>query len=273
MYPTRSYGKSTYLSSRTAEITLDTFTLDASRLPVGWSRLCHFSFTLVNQLDSKKSIAKSTKGTVLFNENQSELGFKSFVPASELYDRTAGYLVSNMCIIEAKVATPIVKIEDPGTEISSKKESNRKEPSNVNSGQAQVFSALPIPKTISSEQVAALQDTPASEPFGTKVATPIVIIEDPGTEIASKKESNREEPSNVNSGQAQVFSAAPKTISSEQVADLQGTPAFEPFCTMATNDDPAGPSVVEKLGWSLHHPITYRIQGFRAHRSTFCSTA
>ncbi|XP_062014275.1 ubiquitin C-terminal hydrolase 13-like [Rosa rugosa] len=123
---------------------------DASGLPVGWSRLAHSSFTLVNQLDSKKSIAKSTKGTVLFNENQCELGFKSFVPASELYDRIAGYLMSNMCIIKAKVAT--------------------------------------------------LQDTPASEPFCTTVATPIVRIEDPGTEIASKKESNREEPSNVNSG-------------------------------------------------------------------------
>ncbi|PRQ32089.1 hypothetical protein RchiOBHm_Chr5g0042501 [Rosa chinensis] len=126
-------------------------------------------------------------GTVLFNENRSELGFKSFVPASELYDRTAGYLMSNMCIIKAKVA--------------------------------------------------ALQDTPASEPFCTKVATPVVIIEDPGTEISSKKESNREQPSKVNSGQAQVFSAAPKTISSEQVADLQDTPDFEPICTKATHDD------------------------------------
>ncbi|KAM5575099.1 hypothetical protein ABKV19_014172 [Rosa sericea] len=168
---------------------------DASGLPVGWSRLAHFSFTLVNQLDGKKSITKSTKGTVLFNENQSELGFKSFVPASELYDWTAGYLVSNKCIIKAKVATPIVKIQDPGTEIPSKKESNRKVPSNVNSGQAQVFSALP------------------------------------------------------------------KTISSEQVADLQDTTASEPFCTKATNDDTAGSSVVEKLGGVLTTPSLIEFRG------------
>ncbi|PRQ20737.1 putative ubiquitinyl hydrolase 1 [Rosa chinensis] len=233
---------------------------DASGLPAGWSRLAHFSFTLVNQLDGKKSITKSTKGTVLFNEYQSELGFKPFVPASELYDWTAGYLVSNKCIIKAKVASPIVKIEDPGTENTSKKESNRKEPSNVNSGQAQVFSAFP--KT----QVAALHDTPTSEPFCTKVTTPTDIVEDLGTGTSSEKKSNREEPSNVNS--AQVFSAAPKTISSEQVADLQDTTASEPFCIKATNDGKAGPSVVEKLGgvFTSHHPIAYRIQGFRAHR-------
>ncbi|XP_062028486.1 uncharacterized protein LOC133744383 [Rosa rugosa] len=232
---------------------------DASGLPVGWSRLAHFSFTLVNQLDGKKSITKSTKGTVLFNENQSELGFKSFVPASELYDWTAGYLVSNKCIIKAKVATPIVKIQDPGTDISSKKESNRKASSNVNSGQAQVFSALP--KTISSEQMAALQDTPASEPFCTQAATPTIIIEDPGTEISSKKECNREEPSNVKSGQAQVFSAAAKTISSEQVADFQDTTASEPFCTKATNDHTAGPSVVDKLGGVFATPSLIEFRG------------
>lgn len=75
-----------------------------------------------------------------FNENQNEWGIKSFMRLSDLYDRRAGYLVNDLCIVEAKVDVPI-KIENQGNYIyaiveSSKKESKRQIPLNVNSVQS-----------------------------------------------------------------------------------------------------------------------------------------
>ncbi|XP_020413679.1 uncharacterized protein LOC109947587 [Prunus persica] len=122
---------------------------------------------MVNQLDTKKSIAKPAKGTVrlVFKKGSSEWGFRSFMPCSELYDCSAGYLVNDICIVEAKVHIPI-KSQDHGPGVSAtirssiKKEQKWLEPSNVNS--VQVPDSLVAPKTPCSELVPALQDTPGS---------------------------------------------------------------------------------------------------------------
>lgn len=39
-----------------------------------------------------------------FNARESDWGFTSFMPLSELYDPTRGYLVNDTCIVEAEVA-------------------------------------------------------------------------------------------------------------------------------------------------------------------------
>ena len=39
-----------------------------------------------------------------FNSRESDWGFTSFMPLSELYDPTRGYLLNDKCIVEADVA-------------------------------------------------------------------------------------------------------------------------------------------------------------------------
>ncbi|KAI5342765.1 hypothetical protein L3X38_010641 [Prunus dulcis] len=108
---------------------------DVSTLPPGWTTCAHFRLTMVNQLDTNKSIAKPAKGTVrlVFKKGSSEWGFRSFMPCSELYDCSA---------------------------VLNKKEQKWLEPSNVNS--VQVPDSLVAPKTPCSELVPDLQDTPGS---------------------------------------------------------------------------------------------------------------
>ncbi|KAM5585435.1 MATH domain and coiled-coil domain-containing protein [Rosa sericea] len=75
---------------------------DARALPLGWSRYAKFSLTLVDQLQCSKSITKEI--VHVFNACERDCGFKSLVPLSQFYDHGNGYIVNDICIIEAKVA-------------------------------------------------------------------------------------------------------------------------------------------------------------------------
>ncbi|KAL8538971.1 hypothetical protein ACS0TY_000829 [Phlomoides rotata] len=75
---------------------------DSSALPYGWSRYAQFSVSVINQIHSKFTIRKDTQHQ--FNSRESDWGFTSFMPLSELYDPGRGYLVNDTCIIEADVA-------------------------------------------------------------------------------------------------------------------------------------------------------------------------
>ncbi|XP_077245220.1 ubiquitin C-terminal hydrolase 12-like isoform X1 [Tasmannia lanceolata] len=75
---------------------------DSSSLPYGWSRYAQFSLAVVNQIHNKYTVRKDTQHQ--FNVRESDWGFTSFMPLSELYDPAKGYLVNDTCIIEADVA-------------------------------------------------------------------------------------------------------------------------------------------------------------------------
>ncbi|XP_042046218.1 ubiquitin C-terminal hydrolase 12-like isoform X1 [Salvia splendens] len=75
---------------------------DSSALPYGWSRYAQFSLSVINQIHSKFTIRKDTQHQ--FNSRESDWGFTSFMPLSDLYDPGRGYLVNDICIIEADVA-------------------------------------------------------------------------------------------------------------------------------------------------------------------------
>ncbi|XP_042049768.1 ubiquitin C-terminal hydrolase 12-like isoform X2 [Salvia splendens] len=75
---------------------------DSSALPYGWSRYAQFSLSVINQIHSKFTIRKDTQHQ--FNSRESDWGFTSFMPLSDLYDPGRGYLVNDTCIIEADVA-------------------------------------------------------------------------------------------------------------------------------------------------------------------------
>ncbi|XP_021973074.2 ubiquitin carboxyl-terminal hydrolase 12 isoform X1 [Helianthus annuus] len=74
---------------------------DSSTLPYGWSRYAQFSLAVVNQIHNKFTVRKDTQHQ--FNSRESDWGFTSFMPLSELYDPSKGYLLNDTCIVEADV--------------------------------------------------------------------------------------------------------------------------------------------------------------------------
>ncbi|KAJ8446165.1 hypothetical protein Cgig2_015936 [Carnegiea gigantea] len=75
---------------------------DSASLPYGWSRYAQFSLAVVNQIHNKYSVRKDTQHQ--FNARESDWGFTSFMPLSELYDPSRGYLVNDTVVVEAEVA-------------------------------------------------------------------------------------------------------------------------------------------------------------------------
>nr|XP_043618417.1 ubiquitin C-terminal hydrolase 12-like isoform X1 [Erigeron canadensis] len=75
---------------------------DSTSLPYGWSRYAQFSLAVVNQIHSKFTMRKDTQHQ--FSARESDWGFTSFMPLSELYDPSRGYLLNDTCIVEADVA-------------------------------------------------------------------------------------------------------------------------------------------------------------------------
>ncbi|XP_039061183.1 ubiquitin carboxyl-terminal hydrolase 12-like isoform X2 [Hibiscus syriacus] len=74
---------------------------DSSTLPYGWSRYAQFSLAVVNQVHNKYSIRKDTQHQ--FNARESDWGFTSFMPLSDLYDPSKGYIVNDTVVVEAEV--------------------------------------------------------------------------------------------------------------------------------------------------------------------------
>ncbi|KAF6150148.1 hypothetical protein GIB67_023103 [Kingdonia uniflora] len=75
---------------------------DATSLPYAWSRYAHFSLAIVNQIHNKYSVRKDTQHQ--FTGRESDWGFTSFMPLSELYDPGRGFIVNDTVIVEAEVA-------------------------------------------------------------------------------------------------------------------------------------------------------------------------
>ncbi|KAI3750855.1 hypothetical protein L2E82_21722 [Cichorium intybus] len=75
---------------------------DSTSLPYGWSRYAHFSLAVINQIHNKFTMRKDTQHQ--FNGRESDWGFTSFMPLSDLYDPSRGYILNDTCIVEADVA-------------------------------------------------------------------------------------------------------------------------------------------------------------------------
>nr|GEX49386.1 ubiquitin carboxyl-terminal hydrolase 12-like isoform X2 [Tanacetum cinerariifolium] len=75
---------------------------DSTALPYGWSRYAQFSLAMVNQIHNKFTMRKDNQHQ--FNARESDWGFTSFMPLSELYDPGRGYLLNDTCIVKADVA-------------------------------------------------------------------------------------------------------------------------------------------------------------------------
>ncbi|KAF8673527.1 hypothetical protein HU200_048610 [Digitaria exilis] len=75
---------------------------DSANLPYGWSRYAQFSLAIVNQIQPNYTIQKEAQHQ--FNARESDWGFTSFMPLSELYDPSRGYLVNDTVVVEAQVA-------------------------------------------------------------------------------------------------------------------------------------------------------------------------
>ncbi|KAF5177466.1 Ubiquitin carboxyl-terminal hydrolase [Thalictrum thalictroides] len=75
---------------------------DSANLPYGWSRFAQFSLAVVNQASNRYTVRKDTQHQ--FNVRESDWGFTSFMPLSELYDISKGFLLNDRLVIEAEVA-------------------------------------------------------------------------------------------------------------------------------------------------------------------------
>ncbi|KAM0006405.1 putative ubiquitinyl hydrolase 1 [Helianthus debilis subsp. tardiflorus] len=83
---------------------------DSITLPDGWNRHAQFSLAMVNQIHSESTIRKDTEHR--FYAHESDWGFTSFMPLSDLYDPGKGYLLNDTCIVEADVAVLEVDVKD-----------------------------------------------------------------------------------------------------------------------------------------------------------------
>ncbi|KAI3847193.1 hypothetical protein MKX03_033300 [Papaver bracteatum] len=73
-------------------------------LPYGWSRCAQFSLAIVNQINYEDTVRKCFQ-LHKFTARESDWGFPTFIPLSELYDPARGYLVDDTCIVEVDVIT------------------------------------------------------------------------------------------------------------------------------------------------------------------------
>ncbi|KAJ0922799.1 putative ubiquitinyl hydrolase 1 [Helianthus annuus] len=81
---------------------------DSITLPYGWNRHAQFSLAMVNQIHSESTIRKDAEHH--FNAQESDWGFTSFMPLSDLYDPRRGYLLNDTCIVEVDVA--VMELEE-----------------------------------------------------------------------------------------------------------------------------------------------------------------
>ncbi|XP_020690617.1 ubiquitin carboxyl-terminal hydrolase 12 [Dendrobium catenatum] len=90
---------------------------DSASLPYGWSRHAQFGLAVINQMHGKFTIRKEAQHQ--FNIRESDWGFTSFMPLSDLYDPNKGFLVNDTVVVEAEVV--VRKLVDYWT-YDSKKE-------------------------------------------------------------------------------------------------------------------------------------------------------
>ncbi|KAK9912387.1 hypothetical protein M0R45_036254 [Rubus argutus] len=147
IYPKGSNGKQ-YLS-------MYLNVADASKLPSGWSRYAEFTLTVVNQFNSDKSITIDTQHQ--FSASKSDWGFTSFMPLSELFDQNEGYLVDDICVVEAEVAVSKADIKVlKDQETASREQELQSQSSDVDSLK---FSEVSTAHTsLCSDQMLAFQD-------------------------------------------------------------------------------------------------------------------
>ncbi|KAK8508746.1 hypothetical protein V6N12_034852 [Hibiscus sabdariffa] len=76
---------------------------DPMTLSPGWRRFIRFGFAVINQIDRQTS--KAIVAHAQFNETMSGWGEAAFLPLGELHDPERGYLVNDVCLVEAYVST------------------------------------------------------------------------------------------------------------------------------------------------------------------------
>ncbi|XP_059665800.1 MATH domain and coiled-coil domain-containing protein At3g58270-like [Cornus florida] len=71
---------------------------DSETLPYGWTKHIKFSVSVINHIDNKTTVKKDAQHQ--FHAQESDWGFTSFLPLSELSDPSRGYIVNDTCVVE-----------------------------------------------------------------------------------------------------------------------------------------------------------------------------
>ncbi|XP_059669079.1 uncharacterized protein LOC132314205 [Cornus florida] len=72
---------------------------DSATLPYGWSKHICFSLSVTNHIDNQSTVKKVTQH-LFHSGEESDWGFTSFMPLSELYNPGRGFIVNDTCVIE-----------------------------------------------------------------------------------------------------------------------------------------------------------------------------
>ncbi|GLT61911.1 hypothetical protein SLA2020_345830 [Shorea laevis] len=160
---------------------------DSATLPHGWSRYAEFSLSVVNQILPKCSIQKDTKHQ--FNARESDWGFTSFIPLSDLSNPRRSYIVNDTVIIEAEVvtgtvaATPVASEDRAGLKKSAKKPAASKKVSPLTSPLIETASQTETGQQIEDEEEEYKQEAKLEEEEDKK--------EEPEEEATDSTPSNR----------------------------------------------------------------------------------
>ncbi|XP_050386987.1 uncharacterized protein LOC126803240 isoform X2 [Argentina anserina] len=225
VYPKGSNGKQ-YLS-------MYLNVADASKLPSGWSRYAEFTLTVVNQFNSDKSITIDTQHQ--FSAKKSDWGFTSFMPLSELFDQNEGYIVDDICIVEAEVAVSkadIKVLKDQETAfLEQELQSQSSDEDSVKYSEASTEHT-----SLCYEQMLALQETLDSDPVQTNEDT---VNSDP---VQTNEDTVNSDPVQTNVDSVQV-TCLKIDSRSDQVLSYQET------------DSPVGPPIVEESDEGPSTPV------------------
>ncbi|KAL7252579.1 hypothetical protein ACSBR1_007193 [Camellia fascicularis] len=118
---------------------------DSAVLPYGWSRYAQFSLAVIDQIHNQNFVRKVKQHE--FNSEESDWGFTSFMPLSELHDPSKGFLVNDTIIIEAdfsgqshdsKKETGHVELKNQGTEQRNEESQNPSQDNNSGNVEADI---------------------------------------------------------------------------------------------------------------------------------------
>ncbi|XP_050229344.1 ubiquitin C-terminal hydrolase 12-like [Mercurialis annua] len=92
---------------------------DSVSLPNGWSRDADFILSVINQFKKKSTVTKDTQH--VFNAKESDWGFTSFIPLSEINSPAAGFLVNDTLRVEVEIEVRSVvhySVIEPAKEVN-----------------------------------------------------------------------------------------------------------------------------------------------------------
>ena len=87
--------------NNTQQVSMYLDVADAKELELGWTRYCRFQLSILNLKDIAKSHAQDAEKR--FNAQESDWGFREFLPLVKFKNPEGGFIVDDTIVIEAVI--------------------------------------------------------------------------------------------------------------------------------------------------------------------------